>query len=51
MTRRKIDKQAVAFWVYLALICLWALYGLQNSAAAETLLRALREAFDLIISK
>lgn len=51
MARRKTDKQAVAFWLYLALICLWGLYGLRDSAAADTILRALSAAFELIITK
>lgn len=51
MPRKKIDKQEVAFWIYLGLILLWALYGLRDGAAAEPLIRALRDAFQLIIGQ
>lgn len=49
MPKRKIDRQEIAFWVYLALLVIMAVYGLWNSAAAEPLIRALRDAFSLII--
>lgn len=51
MPRRKIDKQDAAFWLYLALIILWALYGLRDSTTARLMLDALREAFQLILQK
>lgn len=51
MSRKKIDKQEVAFWTYLGLLVIMALYGLWNSAAAEPLIRAMRDAFQLIIAQ
>lgn len=51
MPRKKIDRQEAAFWVYLALLVLMALYGLWNSTADEPLIRALRDAFSLIIQQ
>lgn len=51
MPRRKIDRREVAFWVYLALLVVMAAYGLWNSTAAEPLIRALRDAFSLIIQQ
>lgn len=51
MPKRKIDRQEVAFWVYLALLVVMAAYGLWNSAAAEPLIRVLRDAFSLIIQQ
>lgn len=51
MPRKKIDRQEVAFWVYMALLVIMAAYGLWNSAAAEPLIRALRDAFQLIIGQ
>lgn len=49
MPRKKIDKQDAAFWVYLVLIVFWAIYGFTDSAAAETIIRVLRDAFQLVI--
>lgn len=51
MPRKKIDRQEIAFWVYLALLVIMAVYGLWNSAAAEPLIRALRDAFSLIFQQ
>ena len=63
MPRKKIDRQEVAFWVYMALLVVMAAYGLWNSAAAgaaggfgkgaaaEPLIRVLRDAFSLIIQQ
>lgn len=51
MPRKKIDRQEVAFWIYLVLLVVLAAYGLWNSAAAEPLIRALRDAFSLIIQQ
>ena len=51
MTRRKrrIDRKEVAWWIYLAIMVALVIYGLWNSAAAEALLRAVREAFTLLM--
>ena len=51
MPRKKIDRQEVAFWVYMALLVVMAAYVLWNSAAAEPLIRVLRDAFSLIIQQ
>lgn len=51
MTRKKcrIDRKEVAWWIYLAIIVALVIYGFWNSAAAEALLRAVREAFTLLM--
>lgn len=51
MTRRKhrIDRKEIAWWVYLAIMVALVVYGFRNSAAAEALLRAVREAFTLLM--
>ena len=51
MTRRKrrIARKEVAWWIYLALMVALVIYGFWNSAAAEALLRAVREAFTLLM--
>lgn len=51
MPKKKINRQEIAFWVYLALLVVMAAYGLWNSAAAEPLIRALRDAFSLLIQQ
>lgn len=48
MTKKKFDKQVVAFWVYIALMILWSIYGLWNSGAAEGMIRALSGAFQML---
>lgn len=51
MPKRKTDRQEIAFWVYLALLVIMVAYSFWNSAAAESLIRALRDAFSLIIQQ
>lgn len=51
MKRRKIDKEELAWWVYVALLVALTIYGLWNSTAAELLIRALGEAFTLLIGQ
>ena len=47
--KRKITKEEIAWWVYLAMMIALVIYGFWNSAAAEALLRAVREAFTLLM--
>lgn len=47
--KRKITKEEIAWWVYLAMMIALVIYGFRDSAAAETLLRAIRDAFSLLM--
>lgn len=47
--RKKIDRKEIAWWVYLAIMVALVIYGFRDSAAAEALLRAIREAFTLLM--
>lgn len=49
MKKRKIDKKEVAWWVYLVILVALVIYGFWNSAAAELLLRAIKEALSILI--
>ncbi len=49
MKKGKIDKKEVAWWVYLVILVALVIYGFWNSAAAELLLRAIKEAFSILI--
>lgn len=49
MKKRKIDRKEIAWWIYLAIMVALVIYGFWNSTAAETLLRAIREAFTLLM--
>ena len=49
MKKRKIDRKEIAWWIYLAIMVARGIYGVWNSTAAETLLRAIREAFTLLM--
>ena len=49
MKKVKIDKNEVAWWVYLVILVALVVYGFWNSAAAELLLRAIKEAFSILI--
>lgn len=49
MKKRKIDKQELAWWVYVALLVVLVVYGFWDSVAAELLIRAIRDAFSLIM--
>ena len=47
--KRKIEKKEIAWWVYLAMMIALVIYGFWDSAAAEALLKAIREAFTLLM--
>lgn len=47
--RKKIDRKEIAWWIYLVMVIVLAIYGFWNSEAAETLLRSIREAFTLLM--
>ncbi len=49
MKKRKIDKNEVAWWIYLVILVALVVYGFWDSAAAELLLRAIKEAFSILI--
>ena len=49
MKKGKIDKIEVAWWVYLVILVALVVYGFWNSAAAVLLLRAIKEAFSILI--
>lgn len=49
MKKKKVTKEDMAWWTYLILAVMLVFFGLKDSGAAETLLRALREVFSLII--
>ena len=42
MKKRKIDKNEVAWWIYLVILVALVVYGFWDSAAAELLLRAIK---------
>lgn len=46
---KRIDRKEVAWWVYLAMMVALVIYGFWDSEAAEALLRAIREAFTLLM--
>lgn len=45
----KITKEEIAWWVYLAMMIALVIYGFRDSTAAEALLRAIRDAFSLLM--
>lgn len=49
MKKRRIDKKEFAWWIYLVILVALVIYGFWNSTAAEALLRAIREAFTLLM--
>lgn len=49
MKKRKIDKEEFAWWSYVVLLIVLTVYGLWNSTAAELLIRAVRDAFTILI--
>lgn len=51
MKKRKIDRKEIAWWVYLAMMVALVIYGFWNSEAAEMLLRAIKEAFSLLMEQ
>lgn len=49
MKKRKFDKNELAWWIYLVILVALVIYGFWDSAAAELLLRAIKEAFSILI--
>ena len=49
MKKGKIDKNDEAWWVYLVILVALVGYGFWNSAATELLLRAIKEAYYILI--
>lgn len=49
MKKRRIDKKEFAWWSYLVILVALVIYGFWNSTAAEALIRAIREAFTLLM--
>lgn len=49
MKKRKFDKNGLAWWIYLVILVALVIYGFWDSAAAELLLRAIKEAFSILI--
>ena len=49
MKKRKIDMKEVTWWVYLVILITLVIYGFWDSVAAELLLRAIKEAFSILI--
>ena len=49
MKKRKIDKKEVTWWVYLVILITLVIYVFWDSVAAELLLRAIKEAFSILI--
>ena len=45
----EVTREEIAWWIYLAIMVALVIYGFWNSAAAEALLRAVREAFTLLM--
>jgi hypothetical protein len=41
--KHKVTREEIAWWIYLVI------YGFRDSAAAEVLIRAIREAFSLLM--
>lgn len=41
--KHKIDKQEIAWWTYLVIMVALIVYGFWDSAAAELLLRAIKD--------
>lgn len=49
MKKLRIDKKEFAWWIYLVILVALVIYGFWNSMAAEALIRAIREAFTLLM--
>ena len=43
------DREEIAWWIYLVIMVALVIYGFRDSAAAEVLIRAIREAFSLLM--
>lgn len=46
---KKINRKDIAWWIYLVMMIALAIFGFWNSEAAEALLKAIREAFSLLM--
>lgn len=47
--RHNTTKGEIAWWIYLVIMIALAVYGIRSNAAAEVLIRAIREAFSLLM--
>lgn len=47
--KKKLSRETIERTVYMVLIILLVLYGFKDSVAAEMLLRALKDAFSILI--
>lgn len=47
--KHKITREEIAWWIYLVIMVALVIYGFQDSVAAEVLIRAIREAFSLLM--
>jgi len=46
---KKINRKDIAWWTYFVIMIALVIFGFWNSEAAEALLRAIREAFSLLM--
>lgn len=47
--KHKVAREEIAWWIYLVIMVALVIYGFRDSAAAEVLIRAIREAFSLLM--
>ena len=47
--KHKITREEIAWWIYLVIMVALVIYGFQDRVAAEVLIRAIREAFSLLM--
>lgn len=47
--KHKITREEIAWWIYLVIMIALVIYGFQDSVAAEVPIRAIREAFSLLM--
>lgn len=47
--KHKVTREEIARWIYLVIMVALVIYGFRDSAAAEVLIRAIREAFSLLM--
>ena len=47
--KHKVTREEIAWWIYLVIMVALVIYGFRDSAAAEVLIRAIREAFSLLM--
>lgn len=45
----KVTRKDIAWWIYLVMMIALVIFGFWNSEGAEALLRAIREAFSLLM--